>query len=76
MTHFLNPHFLFYMCDKCNVIISKVHSESILRKKKFHIFNIIPYKVYCNMGNKKLTMLLLIMTLHFKFIYNVEKLQL
>jgi hypothetical protein len=30
MTYFLSPQFSFFMCDKHNVIISKVHNESIL----------------------------------------------
>ncbi len=29
MTYFLSSHFSFYVCDKCNVIGSKVHYESI-----------------------------------------------
>jgi hypothetical protein len=33
MTFFLSPHFSFSMCDKHNVIISKVHKESILENK-------------------------------------------
>jgi hypothetical protein len=28
MTYFLSPHFSFSMCDKHNVIISKVHNVS------------------------------------------------
>jgi hypothetical protein len=30
MTYFLNSYFSFFMCDKYNVINSKVHNESIL----------------------------------------------
>jgi hypothetical protein len=33
MTYFLSPQFSFCMCDKHNVIISKVHNESIFLKK-------------------------------------------
>jgi hypothetical protein len=29
LTYFLNPHFSFFMCDKRNVVISKVHYKSI-----------------------------------------------
>jgi hypothetical protein len=35
---FLSPHFSFLMCDKHNVIISKVHNESILFLKLIHTF--------------------------------------
>jgi hypothetical protein len=38
MTYFLSPHFSFSMCDKDNVIISKVHNESILFLKLIHNF--------------------------------------
>jgi hypothetical protein len=37
MTYLLCPHFSFYLCDKLNVIISKVHYESILFFKIIHI---------------------------------------
>jgi hypothetical protein len=30
LTYFLNPHFSFFLCDKYNVVISKVHYESII----------------------------------------------
>jgi hypothetical protein len=30
MTYFLNSYFSFFMCDKYNVINSKVHNESSL----------------------------------------------
>ncbi len=54
MTYFLSPHFSFSMCDKHNVIISKVHNESILFLKLIHNFNKIFTKVYCNMDNEKI----------------------
>jgi len=38
MTYFLNPQFSFFVCDKHNVIISKVHNESILFLKLIHNF--------------------------------------
>jgi hypothetical protein len=38
MKYFLSPHFSFSMCDKHNVIISKVHTESILLFKLIHNF--------------------------------------
>jgi hypothetical protein len=38
MTYFLSPHFSFSMCDKHNVIISKVHNESIFKKNLIHNF--------------------------------------
>jgi len=46
---FLNSHFSFYLCEKDNVIISKVHYESIVFFKS-------PFfkkstKFYCNMDN-------------------------
>jgi hypothetical protein len=37
MTHFLNSHISLYMCDKCSVIISKVHYESIIFLEFMHI---------------------------------------
>jgi hypothetical protein len=30
MTYFLNPHFSLSLHNKCNVIISKIHNESII----------------------------------------------
>jgi hypothetical protein len=30
LTYFLNPHFSFFVCDKCSIVISKVHYESII----------------------------------------------
>ncbi len=38
MTYFLSPHFSFFVCDKHNVIISKVHNESILFLKFINNF--------------------------------------
>jgi hypothetical protein len=37
MTFFRVHHFLFYLCDKCNVIISKVHYESTIFLEFIHI---------------------------------------
>jgi hypothetical protein len=39
LMYFLNPHFLFSLCDKHNVIISKVHYESIIFLKFIQIFH-------------------------------------
>jgi len=33
MTYFLSPHFSFSMFDKHSVIVSKIHNESIIKKK-------------------------------------------
>jgi len=38
MTYFLNPQFSFFVCDKHSVTISKVHNESIYKKKFIHNF--------------------------------------
>ncbi len=38
MTYFLSPHFSFSICDNHNVIISKVHNESIFFLKLIHNF--------------------------------------
>ncbi len=38
MTYFLSPHFSFFVSDKHNVIISKVHNESTLFSKLIHNF--------------------------------------
>ncbi len=76
MTYFLNSHFaLLYLHHKLSVIILKVHYENTLKKNPSIFFNVILTKVYYNMDNKFLIMLMLNMTLHFKFIYNPKKLQ-
>ncbi len=36
--YFLNPHFSFFLCDRCNVVISKVHYESIVFLKFIQMF--------------------------------------
>jgi hypothetical protein len=38
MTYFLKPQFSFFVCDKHNVIISKVHNESMFFLKLIHNF--------------------------------------
>jgi len=50
MTYFLNPHFIFYMRERCNINISKVHYRFILFFP-YDFFNMIPIKIYCNMDN-------------------------
>jgi hypothetical protein len=30
LTYFLSSHFSFFLCDKCSVVISKVHYKSII----------------------------------------------
>jgi hypothetical protein len=40
------------------------------------ILNLIPIKVYFNMDNLKIIVFMLNKALHFKFIYNLQKLQL
>jgi hypothetical protein len=46
--YFLSPHFSFSLCDKHNVVISKVHYESIIFLE-FTFFMMIP--MYDNMNN-------------------------
>jgi hypothetical protein len=36
ITYFLSPHFSLFLHDKCNVIISRVHYESIVFLKFIH----------------------------------------
>ncbi len=64
----LSSHFLHYMHDIYNVIISKVHYGSNFF---IHNFNTIPPKVYPNIFFKK--MLILNMTFNLKFNYNLKK---
>jgi hypothetical protein len=45
---FFSPHFSIFLCDKHNVVISKVHYESII---SLTIFMMFPIKVYDNMNN-------------------------
>jgi hypothetical protein len=73
MTYFLNPHFSFFVCDKHNVIISKVHSFIKTHPYFIIIFSI---KYITTWIMKKLKILMFDMILHFKFIYNLKKLQL
>jgi hypothetical protein len=67
--------FLFYMCDKHSVIISKVHYEStfVLKTHPHFLIQFSP-KSIAKWIIQKLTMLMLHMVLHFKFIYNLKKL--
>jgi hypothetical protein len=30
LTYFWSPQFSFFLCDKCNVVILKIHYESII----------------------------------------------
>jgi hypothetical protein len=59
---FLNPHFSFFFLQTYNVIISKVHNESILSINFNKIFTI----VYCNMDNEKIENFNVWYILHFK----------
>jgi len=63
------------MFDKHSFIILKIHYESIFLIKFIHIFKFIFIKVYCNMDNSNLIILMLYTGLYFKFIYNIKKLQ-
>ncbi len=76
LTHFLSQHFLFFMCDRHNVVISKVHYESII------VLGFTPnflwwflLKFMTTWIIKKLIMLILNMALSFTFVCNLEKLQ-
>jgi hypothetical protein len=51
LTYFLNSHFSFSLCDKRNVVISKVHYKSIIFFNSFKKFKMISIKVYDNMKN-------------------------
>ncbi len=49
---FLSPHFSLSLCDKHNVIISKVYYESIFLIIHSFFFNMMINKVYYNMNNQ------------------------
>ncbi len=72
ITYFLSPHFLFYLCDKHIVIISKIHYESIF------FLEFIPILKYDFKSITKWTIKILMiiqmlnMVLHFKFMHNLE----
>ncbi len=75
--YFLSPHFSFFVCDKHNVIISKVHNEYTLFLKHIHNFQLrFSLKSIVTWIMKKLKLLMFDMILRLKFIYNLEKLQL
>jgi hypothetical protein len=59
--------------EKYNVIIFKIHYESILFFELIHIFEY-DTKFYCNMNNSKSDNVNI--TLHLKLNYNLEKLRL
>ncbi len=40
LTYFLSPHNPFFLCDKCGVVISKVHYESIIFLEFIQFFNV------------------------------------
>jgi hypothetical protein len=48
---FFSPHFSFYLCDKLNVIISKVHHESTIFLESSIFLNMIPTKIFCKIDN-------------------------
>jgi hypothetical protein len=54
MTYFLNPHFSFFLCDKYNVIISKLHYEFIFFCNSPITFMMIFIKLYNNMDDWKI----------------------
>jgi hypothetical protein len=49
LSYFLILNFSFFLCDKHNVVISKVHYESIIFLEFIQNYNDI--KVYNNMNN-------------------------
>jgi hypothetical protein len=51
LTYFLSPDFSFSLCDRCSLIILKVHYESIIFLEFIQNFMMIPIKVYDNMNN-------------------------
>jgi hypothetical protein len=56
----------FCICNKINVIISKVHYESFFSDNSSISYNMILIKVYYNMDILNLTMIMLNKSLHFK----------
>jgi hypothetical protein len=48
--YFLSPHFSFSLCDKHNVVISKVHYEPIIFSEFIQYFYD-DFQVYDNMNN-------------------------
>jgi hypothetical protein len=71
--YFLSPHFSFSLCDKCNVVISKVHYESRIFLKFIQFFFVmIPIKVYDNMNNWKIDNGDFDHALNFTFVCNLE----
>jgi len=75
--HFFESTFLFlFLCDVHNVVISKIHYESIIFLGFIPIFLWwFPLKSMTTWIIKKLTMLVLNMALNFTFVCNLEKLQ-
>jgi hypothetical protein len=73
LMYFLSPHFSFSLCDKCNVVISKVHYESRIFLKFIQFFFVmIPIKVYDNMNNWKIDNGDFDHALNFTFVCNLE----
>jgi hypothetical protein len=68
MGFFLNPHLSFYSCEKCNVIISKVHYVSNFFFKFILISNMIPTKVQCNIDHLNCNNL----NVQYDYIYNLN----
>jgi hypothetical protein len=54
LTSFWSPNFSFFRCDKHNVVISKVHYESIIFFKFIKKIMMISIKGYENMNNLKI----------------------
>jgi hypothetical protein len=49
--YFLSPHFSFFLCDRCSVVVSKVNYKSIIFLEFIQFFYDDPIKVYDNMNN-------------------------
>jgi hypothetical protein len=71
---FLNPHFLFFLCDKHSVLIRPLWIHNIFR---IHPKNLwwFPLKLMTTWITKNLTMLILNMAFNLTFVCNLEKLQ-
>jgi hypothetical protein len=65
---FFESTFSFFLCNKCNVVISKIHYKSTIFLKFIQKNYMIPIKMYDNKNNLK--MLILNMVLNFTFVCN------
>jgi len=54
LTYFLTPHFSNFLCDKCSVVISKIHYEFIIFLEFIQKNTMIFIKVYDNMNSLKI----------------------